>query len=126
MKLLLLLAPLLFAGTTKPEPLAGSWAGDGIALEISPEEIRVEYDCAHGTIDGAIVPDRRGRFTLGGTHGQEHGGPVRQREDRAAGRARYVGRVRGTTMTLTVTADGEKIGTFTLEKGREPSLVKCR
>ncbi len=107
--------------------LSGSWGGEGIGLEITEEGARVEYDCAHGTVDHRIVPDRRGRFEARGMHSEERGGPAR--EAPVGGYpVRYAGRVEGNEMKLKVTraADGDVIGNFSLIRAREPSIVKCR
>jgi hypothetical protein len=108
--------------------ITGSWSGEHISLELKGDGARVEYDCAHGTVDRAIVPDRKGRFDVRGTHVEEHGGPVRREEPAEGSPVRFRGRVSGTEMEFTVTriSDGEVIGTFTLERGRESSLMKCR
>ena len=46
----------------------------------------------------------------------------------AVARARYVGRIRGNTMTLTVTLEDPKqrIGVFTLARNDDTLLTKCR
>ena len=113
--------------TRKDVALSGSWGGEGIRLEVTGEGARVEYDCAHGTVDRRIAPDGRGVFDVPGTHVEEHGGPVREAPS-GSYPVRYAGRVDGNEMTLTVTraADGDVIGTFSLARGREPSIVKCR
>jgi hypothetical protein len=107
--------------------LAGSWGGPHISLELTVDGGHLEYDCAHGTVDGPVVPDREGRFAAAGTHTAEHGGPVREGEEGQGRRARYRGRVSGKTLTLTVTlADSnEEIGTFTLTRDAAPRLTKC-
>jgi hypothetical protein len=105
----------------------GAWGGEGIALEITSDGARVEFDCAHGTLDHAIEPDRKGCFDLPGTYIEEMRGPVR--ETPAPGYAvRYAGCVENDVLKLTVTrsSDGEVLGTYALTAGREPSLVKCR
>jgi hypothetical protein len=106
----------------------GTWGGDHISLEVTAEGGQVEYDCAHGTIDQKIVPGARGRFDLRGTHVREHGGPVRRDETPNSHPARFVGEIKGDTMTLTVTESDTKevVGTFTLVYGQRPHLMKCR
>jgi hypothetical protein len=106
----------------------GAWGGEHISLEVTPEGGRVEYDCAHGTIDQKVVPDGQGRFDLRGAHVREHGGPVRKDETADSHPARFVGEIKGDTMTLTVTESDTKelVGTFTLGYGQRPHLMKCR
>jgi hypothetical protein len=131
--------PAMTQGRTKkvrrraPDALIpGVWGGEHIQFTVTETGARVEYDCAHGTVEGKIVVDAQGRFNVYGRHVEEHGGPVRPtevEEEGASGyRVRLSGRVGGSLMKLTVTrADTrEVIGTFNLARDREPVLVKCR
>jgi hypothetical protein len=98
-----------------------------VRLEVTAKGATLEYDCARGTIDSPVVLNGRGRFTAKGTHRTERGGPTRV--DAAPSSAvRYSGAVKGDTMTLTVTLEtgNERVGVFTLTRGREPLLMKCR
>lgn len=106
----------------------GSWGGEHIGLEVTERGATVEYDCAHGTIGRRIIPDKSGRFDVPGTYTEESGGPVRQDARQHTYAARYTGRVRGVRMSVTVRrGDSNKvIGTYTLVRGQEPSLFKCR
>ncbi|HZT57829.1 MAG TPA: pilin [Pyrinomonadaceae bacterium] len=106
----------------------GTWGGQHISLEVTAEGAQVEYDCAHGTVDQKFVADAEGRFDLRGTHVREHGGPVRRDETPDSHPARYTGRIKGDTMTLTVTETdtNESVGTFTLAFGQPPRVMKCR
>ncbi len=106
----------------------GVWGGRHIRFEVTEDGGRVEYDCAHGTVEGKIVVDARGRFSVYGTHYEEHGGPSRPGEEANGYRVRLSGRVGGSLMKLTVTRAGtrEVVGTFNLARDREPFIVKCR
>lgn len=106
----------------------GTWGGQHIALEVTAEGARVEYDCAHGTVDEKFMADAQGRFDLRGTHVREHGGPVRRDETPDTHPARFTGQVNGDTMTLTLTETdtNETVGTFTLVFGQPPRVMKCR
>ncbi len=105
----------------------GLWGGRGISLQVDERGARVEYDCAHGEITGPLSLNDRGEFEAAGKYVPETPGPTRVGAEYEH-MARYAGRVQGDRMTLTVTlADTqEKIGTFTLEHGRGPALVKCQ
>jgi hypothetical protein len=104
----------------------GTWGGPHIRLAVGDSSATVEYDCAHGQIDGPLVIDSRGRFSLKGTHSPEHGGPVRDNEQSAGQPARYTGWTDGKKMTLTVTLGRkETIGTFNLTLGGSGRLFKC-
>ena len=88
---------------------------------------QLEFDCAEGTIDQPINVDARGRFAARGSFTPEHGGP--RREDQVAGaRARFVGQVSGDAMKLTITLEGSKqpVGVFSMTRGNDPLLTKCR
>ena len=96
-------------------------------MAVTNEGARLEYDCGSGTIDEPIVLDRTGRFNAIGSHTSEHGGPRREGQS-AVARARYVGRIRGNTMTLTVTLENptQRVGVFTLTRNNDALLTKCR
>jgi hypothetical protein len=104
------------------------WGGEHIRFEVTEGGASVEYDCARETVEGKIVVDSRGRFSVSGLHYEEHGGPVRRGEEASGYRVRLSGRVGGSLMRLTVTRAGTRkvIGTFDLARDREPLLVKCR
>ena len=112
-----------------PEALTpGVWGGEHIRFEVTERGANVEYDCAHGTVEGRIVVDGRGRFSVKGTHYEEHGGPSRLGEDAGGYAVRLSGSVGGSLMRLTVTRAGTRrvVGTFDLARDREPFIVKCR
>jgi len=96
-------------------------------MEVSAAGARLEFDCAGGTIDQPIVLDARGQFDLKGSYTTERGGPRRD-GGRTGAPARYVGRVGGDTMRLTVRLEAEKepVGVFTLKRDYDTLLTKCR
>ena len=113
------------AGATIP---AGKWGGEHAVLEVSDRGASIQLDCAHGSISAAIVLDAEGRFDVAGDFAKEHGGPIRKGETESRLSARYHGRVKSRTMTLTidVAGEGEALGPFALERGSEGHLVRCR
>ena len=115
------------AGPTGGQVEIGSWGGDHVRLDITPRGGTAEYDCAHGTIDEALVADRDGRFSASGTHTFEHGGPIRDDEMPNRHPARYDGRVTSEKLQLTVTVTDTQqiIGPFTLTRGATSRLVRC-
>ena len=116
-------------GTRASDALTpGVWGGEHIRFEVTESGAKVEYDCAHGTVEGRIVVDRRGRFSVKGMHYEEHGGPSRAGEEEVAYPVRLSGVVGGSLMKLTVTRAGTRrvVGTFSLARDREANLVKCR
>ncbi|HVF50624.1 MAG TPA: hypothetical protein VNA19_11090 [Pyrinomonadaceae bacterium] len=112
------------AGGTVP---AGEWGGAHVGLTVTASGGRIEFDCAHGSIDGKLSLDAEGRFSVAGSFVKERGGPVRIDEKPDSSPARYSGRVEGKKMTLTLvlTDSGEDLGTFTLTRGESPHLTKC-
>ena len=111
---------------TAPE-MVGQWGGEHISLSVSLSGSTLEYDCAHGTIEGSIEPDRNGNFVVTGTHVREHGGPIQEDEVPDEHPARYQGWTNGTRMTLSVilTDTGLEIGTYHLRLGQQAQLFKC-
>jgi hypothetical protein len=104
----------------------GTWGGQGIRLEVTANAATVEYDCAHGTIAGPLKLDK-GKFSLPGTHITERG-PIRLNDPRKPAAVNFSGWTDGKKMTLTVTLaeDNQNIGEFTLTRGNEGRLRKCR
>lgn len=115
------------AGATEMQRIpVGVWGGDHIRIEVGEKSASVEYDCAHGVIEGPLSLDASGRFSLRGTHTLERGGPIRADEKPQSQRANYVGSVSGNKMTLTLKLEGVEDETFTLEKDKEANLFKCK
>lgn len=106
----------------------GVWGGAHVRFEVGGRGATVEYDCAHGTVEGRIVVDGRGRFGVAGMHYEERGGPSRPGGEAGGYAVRLSGVVGGSLMRLTVTRVDTKevLGTFTLGRDREAELVKCR
>ena len=40
----------------------GTWGGPHLTVTVGESSATIEFDCAHGQIDGPLVTDRRGRF----------------------------------------------------------------
>lgn len=115
------------AGTTEMQRIPiGVWGGDHINIEVAEKSATIEYDCAHGVIEGPLVVDANGRFKLRGKHTPERGGPIRADEEQQSHPANYVGSITGNKMTLTLKLEGADDETFTLEKGKQGELFKCR
>jgi hypothetical protein len=106
---------------------AGLWGGDHVRMVVTDAGARLEYDCAASTIDKPITADARGNFTATGIYTAERGG-VRRDGRPVAVRARYTGHVTGDTMKLKVTLENSRkpIGVFTLKRGEDTLLAKCR
>ncbi|MBD0372848.1 MAG: hypothetical protein ICV60_18535 [Pyrinomonadaceae bacterium] len=105
----------------------GLWGGEHIGLQVENKGVRLEYDCAHGTIDKTLRLDRKGRFSVNGTHTREHGGPTLEGEQPDNHPALYTGQVKGRRMVITIhlTDTKQTLGPFTLTYGKTPMLTKC-
>ena len=122
-------AVLKRGGAGMNETLAtGVWGGAHARVEVGEGGVSLEFDCAAGNINRPVALDGEGRFDVSGKYLVQHGGPVRRDEEANARPARYTGRVRGETLTLKVTlADpAEDAGTYTLTRGSDGHVVKCR
>jgi hypothetical protein len=107
---------------------AETWGGEHVRVEFNDGEARVEFDCAHGTITDPLKTDSDGRFDLKGTYVREGPGPIRLNVPRVSQPARYSGTIKGDEMALSVTLNttSEEIGTFTLSRGSQGRIWKCR
>ena len=105
--------------------VTGDWGGEHAALSLSASGGRVQYDCAHGTLDAPVVADANGVFSVPGQHVREHGGPVRVGEQPGSQPALYRGTVSGDRMQLHVTSGAAEIGTYLLQRGVDARLFRC-
>lgn len=109
---------------------AGTWGGDHLRLEVRENGADAQYDCGHGEIAGPLTLGKDRRFDVRGTFVREGHGPIRVGRPPVSRPARYEGQVKGATLTLKVTLTDteplQEIGTFTLTRGREGRLWKCR
>jgi len=106
----------------------GVWGGDHIRAEVTERGAQIEFDCAHGAIDQTIVLNSKGGFDFPGKFTPEHGGPVRDDEENKGISVHYIGTIRGSELSLTITnADTkESIGDYTLTHGSDGRVMKCR
>jgi hypothetical protein len=105
----------------------GEWGAEHLTFSVSEQGGAIEFDCAHGTIDGPLTLDRRGRFEVKGRYVPERPGPVRRDQSTEGRPARYRGAVRGRVMTLRVTVDdGTELGPYRLALGGRGHVFKCR
>jgi hypothetical protein len=125
----LVLGVLLMSVTAmKPQRIAtGVWGGQHINIKVGAKSATIEYDCASGVIDGPLVVDSDGNFKLRGTHSMQRGGPTRADEEPRKAPATYTGSIKGNTMTLTLKLDDSSDEeTFTLERGKDGELFRCK
>jgi hypothetical protein len=104
----------------------GTWGGQHIQMKVGAKAATIEYDCATGVIEGPLVLDANGNFDLRGTHRMQRGGPTRADETANDRPATYTGSIKGNTMTLNLKLNDSDVETFTVEKGKEGELVRCK
>ena len=129
--LLPLIGSILVALSQTPDRVdAGPWGGDHLRLDVREHDAGIEFDCGHGTIATALTLSKDRRFDVRGTWVREGPGPIRVGRRPTPRPARYEGQITGTTLmlkvTLTDTDPAQDIGTFTLTRGSEGRLWKCR
>jgi hypothetical protein len=110
-----------------PQLPSGTWGGDHVALTVTAAGATAEFDCAHGSIDESPLLQSDGQFSLKGTYIREHGGPVYDGEPEDRHPAVYSGRLRGSSVTLSVQLvdDGTLVGPFSASRGQQPRVFKC-
>jgi hypothetical protein len=104
----------------------GTWGAEHLRLVVESDGAVLEYDCAHGTIDGAFVFDSDGNFDLVGTHVHE-GGPIGEDNPPEVLSVRYLGRIVGDIMMIQVrlSDSGEILGRYALHRGQSGEIRKC-
>jgi hypothetical protein len=121
---------LLLSVTAKTQKMqriaAGNWGGQHINMKVGAKSATIEYDCASGVIKGPLTVDREGNFNLRGTHRMLRGGPTRADETPQDHPATYTGTIKGNTMTLNLKIGDSDADTFTLERGKEGELFRCK
>jgi hypothetical protein len=122
----LLLQAGVSRGAEERTVTSGTWGGEHVSLEVSKSGAEVEFDCAHGQITQPLILDKHGNFNVAGTFTPEHGGPVRRDEETTPAQARYSGHVDGDSLSLKITLEKEIVGRYTLTRGSQALLRKCR
>ena len=110
------------------EPPDGeTWGGEHVRLVLKSGGADLEFDCAHGEITVPLKPDAQGHFDLQGTF-QREGGPIRVDGPTKGRPVRYVGQMKNDSMTFQIhlTDPDQTTETFTLSRGSEGRLRKCR
>ena len=106
----------------------GIWGGEHVRLEVTDKGATAEYDCATSTIDEPIILKDDGSFEAKGKFKSERSGPVTREDEDNSFPVLYTGSVVEDQLTLTIASADKKqaIGTYTLTRGSEGRLMKCR
>lgn len=120
----LVVALSCYAGPAAPVGgISGTWGGDNAGLIASDTSAHIHIGCTLGEASEPIRPDANGRFEAPGTYNVD-AYPI----DRGIRHpARFIGRIIGNTMTLTVslTDTARTLGPVTLVYGKEPKMGPC-
>ena len=110
-------------GLRHPKDLIGTWGGENAAVIADDTSAHIHIGCTYGNIHQQLILDADGRFNLPGEQNiTAH--PV----DRGILHpARFVGRVRGGEMTLTITLTDTTVtlGPVVVVHGQEPRMGPC-
>jgi hypothetical protein len=110
-------------GFKPPKDLAGMWGGENAAFIADDSSAHIHIGCTYGDVHQQILPDVDGRFDVPGEQNiTAH--PV----DRGILHpARFVGRVVGRSLTLTVTLTDTTVtlGPVVVFFGKEPKMGPC-
>jgi hypothetical protein len=105
----------------------GDWGGPNVRMNVYENGAKLQFSCAHGSIDEPIVFDSAGHFSVKGTFTAEAMGPLRVDNPPKSGPALYSGTVSDTKLSLTIAfiETKEKLGEFSLELGKPGRVFKC-
>jgi hypothetical protein len=119
------------AGFARPQNknvALGVWGGEHVHLDVNSNSAKIEFDCAHGTIEGPLTVTANGEFSWKGTFARERGGPVTSNDENSGEPAVYSGSINQETMKLTLRLQNAKdpLDTFVLTRGEDGHIRKCR
>jgi hypothetical protein len=98
------------------------WGGDGGQLTLSQSNGSLDLDCASGELDGPILPDASGAFSVGGTYTQGSGVPLPQPPPPVP--VTYTGVIQGSTMILKFVVNGTPYE-LTLTANMMGTILRC-
>jgi hypothetical protein len=106
----------------------GTWGGLHVALAVSEAGAHLDFDCASGEISEPLTVDGDGKLAADGVYIRERPGPQRVGDEPPKTPARFTGKIDGDTLTfeVTLTESKQSVGTFSVTRGREPQVFKCR
>ena len=106
---------------------ASIWGGEGVIFEVKDKSVTIQYGCADGQIEQALMKDGQGNFSVNGFHIRQGGGPVLINAQPVRQNVRYEGKITGDKMRLkvTLTESKEIIGEFILQSGNIPEIIRC-
>jgi len=104
----------------------GTWGGAHLRMEVSESGAELEFDCGSALISEPLALDANHNFHVAGSYKRGDFGPTREGE-KTKSNAIFTGSVEGNTLKLTMELnDQDTTQSFTLTKGHEPKLFKCK
>ena len=112
---------------TKQRLPDGPWGTTGLTLITDGELVLFTFDCADARISKRPELDSKGNFDVAGVFIGRRGGPIRLDDKPNEQPARFVGKVAGDILDLTIslTKSGEEIGKYRLKRGTEGRIRRC-
>lgn len=113
--------------TKKTKVAPGKWGGTGIGLNVEETVVTLEFDCATAEIPSNLMIDKTGNFSTDGVYIRRTPGALRIKFPPKRVPARFEGKISGKTMILKITLSetGEKIGDYTLQRGKTSTIRRC-
>ena len=104
------------------------WGSRDVTMRVTAQGAELDFACAHGAIQQPIRPNAAGEFSVPGTYTPERGGPIMKDNPPRDLPAIYKGAISGDTMHLEIILSDQSQSPppFTLTKGKQAKVVKCR
>jgi hypothetical protein len=113
------------SGKSKKTVASGLWGGPHLRMEVTASGAELEFDCGTASISEPLTLDADNHFRASGSYKVGDFGPTR--EDARAQDAVFTGALDGDTLKMEMAVAGrEQPQKFTLTRGREPKLFKCK
>lgn len=105
----------------------GNWGGQGISLKIEENGANLQFDCAEAEIQGKIIINDKGFFSINGEYIRNGPGPIRLNMPSRRQNALFEGKISGNIITLSVTLTDskDKIGDFKVKLDASPVIRRC-
>src|SRR5436309_2532240 len=105
----------------------GTWGGPSLNMTVTSTGATLQFDCADGEITKQLRMTKNGSFAALGTFMRSGPGPIRVDRQPEARSVTYKGKVKGKTMSLSITdtKTGEDLGTFKLGLGQSGRIHRC-
>jgi len=114
------IAPLGLASTPPASVPLGVWGATGRAsLSLTAAGGSIALPCQEGALAGPLVLDSAGHFTATGTIGEQRSLRVFYQP------AQFSGTLLGETLTMTVRANSQEVGAYTLTRGLRAYPAAC-